>query len=114
MDFRGQVWKRERKNDVFWSEIGSRLGEPRNTHTPTKNSQEYPPPPPESYQSLTFAVSPAFSVIFIVLVVCSAPKAIVNISMTCAAFVFRVLVIKWKLTAIAIKSSLGTRYVFLA
>ena len=45
MDFRGQVWKRVRKNDVFWSEIGSRLGEPRNTHTPTKNSQEYPPPP---------------------------------------------------------------------
>ena len=44
-DFRGQVWKRVRKNDVFWSEIGSRLGEPRNTHTPTMNSQEYPPPP---------------------------------------------------------------------
>ena len=46
MDFRGQVWKRVRKNDVFWSEVGSRLGEPRNTHTPTKNSQEYSPPPP--------------------------------------------------------------------
>ena len=46
MDFRGQVWKRVRKNDVFWSEVGSRLGEPRNTHTPTNNSQEYPTPPP--------------------------------------------------------------------
>ena len=44
MDFTGQVWKRVRKNDVFWSEVGSRLGEPRNTHTPTKNSQEYRPP----------------------------------------------------------------------
>ena len=30
------------ENCIFWSEIGSRFGEP-GRHTPTKNSQEYPP-----------------------------------------------------------------------
>ena len=33
------------KNDRFWSEIGSGFLRTRG-HTPTKNSQEYPLPPP--------------------------------------------------------------------
>ena len=44
MEFRGLVWKRVWKMTFFWSEIGWRIcGTGR--HTPTKNSQEYPPPP---------------------------------------------------------------------
>ena len=34
MDFRGQVWKRMWKNDIFWSEIGSGLGELDSTPQP--------------------------------------------------------------------------------
>ena len=42
MDFRGLVWKRDVENDIFWSEIGLGFEKPWR-HTPTKNSQEYPP-----------------------------------------------------------------------
>ena len=58
MDFRG-LRRTSVENYIFWSEIGSRFEEPGGT-PPTKNSQEYTPPPPRSVHSTLHMTSPQF------------------------------------------------------
>ena len=45
MDFRGLVWKRVWKMTFYGLKWSVRIWRTRR-HTPTKNSQEFPPPPP--------------------------------------------------------------------
>ena len=44
MDFKGLVWKRLKKITFFGLKSGQDLK--NRGHTPTKDFQEYPPPPP--------------------------------------------------------------------